>query len=171
MVGTRCPEIVIALLSNPTKSDPIGAIFATRPMRLRRRVRGEGDELANFVRQFKTRQNAIDINQGIKDGKLAGPPIRVIDGPISGVCDAASWLGCDWEASSSGITLRTIDGMRINFTAGHHTDFKRQILEVIRQGILHGLKTRVAGPCEVARPGETCMVYLMLLTCRPPWPK
>ena len=60
--GTRCPEIVIALLSNPTKSDPIGAIYATRLMRLRRRVRGERDELANFVRQFKTRPNAIDIN-------------------------------------------------------------------------------------------------------------
>ena len=79
--------------------------------------------MADFVTQFKTRQNSFDINQGIKDGKFGGPPIRKVDGPVAGVCDAASWLMGDWEVSSSGIILRTADGMGISFSSGRHADF------------------------------------------------
>ena len=137
--------MVIAILANPVNSDPIGALFATRVKHLRWLVRDSVDARANFVRQYRGRRNALDTNVDVKEGRIQGPPLRLVDGPVSGICEAAHWYMCDLEVTEGDVTFRTVDGLGLAMRNSHHTDFKRQLVEITRQGILHGLKIRVAG--------------------------
>ena len=54
--GTRCPEIVVAVLANPIRSDPIGAIFGERLCKLRTRLRSSDDRHEEFRRQLAVHQ-------------------------------------------------------------------------------------------------------------------
>ena len=82
--GTRCPEIVVAVLANSIRSDPIGAIFGERLCRLRTRLRSSDDRHEKFRRQLAVHQEAVRINKLIKLKRMQGPVIRMVNGLVSG---------------------------------------------------------------------------------------
>ena len=130
--GTRCLEIVLALLANPARDDPIGAAIATRLRNLRTRLRESPERIIEFTRQWHARANLIG-----KPKRKNGP--RHITGPIAGISEAADWYVAELRCLNGHVELVTRDGVRLNLVHQHGTIFKRTLVELTRQGILHRL--------------------------------
>ena len=67
--GTRCAEIVLALLTNPARDDPVGALFATRIRNLRVRLLSGADRIIEFTRQWKARADLKDLRKSTSPGR------------------------------------------------------------------------------------------------------
>ena len=137
--GTRCPEVVMAILANPVRSDPIGVIFGARLCKLRTRLRDSIDGYEEFRRQFSIHQETVRSNKRIKLKQVQGPAIRTVDGPISGAVGAAEWSPTTISVENEEVSFRTREGFRIKLMDNHHSNFKRQVTELVRQAILHRL--------------------------------
>ena len=82
--GTRCSEVVLSLLTKPARSDPIGALFATRIRNLRTRLQGGAERIVDFTRQWTARAD-IEEQQG-------NTKVRQVAGPVSEVEEASEWF-------------------------------------------------------------------------------
>ena len=114
----------MAILVNPTSSDPIGAIFGERLCKLRSRLRDLNGGYEEFIRHYAAHREAVRINHKIKAKQLQGPGIRQIDGPIAGAAEAAGWLMCTIAEEDDDIVFSSRDDFKVKMRRSHTTDLK-----------------------------------------------
>jgi hypothetical protein len=134
----RCPEIVVALLSNPVRSDPASAIIYRNLCDTRRLLEKSSDRYQLFC------------NTLAQTGVLPN-----VQGPAHGLVSLLHGCGCEHEITKDGIYItNTFTGVKINMQKGSRAAFARFVHRAVQRQTLEDLKVRVHAIDPEGKPGR-----------------
>jgi len=127
----RCPEVIVAILNNPVRADPVAAI-CYRGLCDARRLMSISDERYENFRNCLI--SAIDNN------------LPNIQGPANGVISLLAHCGATCEVGAEGIKItHTESGLTTNLMHGSDAVFRKSISDYASRHILASLANRVNG--------------------------
>ena len=127
----RCSEVVLGLLTDPTRIDPASAIVYNAFKHARDIVTADEDEYIDLVEAI-TYLNSTDER---------------FQGPYSALATWADMINCTWTYDSGELFLSPDDGTRpLKFRSQHRGYWKWEMTRHIRRAIMAQLAMRVCPP-------------------------
>ena len=127
----RCPEIVLGVLSDPTRTVNFSAA-ASRA----------------FIDARRTLRKCINRRQDFIEMLLMYEPGSKLNGPMHGIMEYAEQLGINFTVTDTQIWMETPIGYNIDLCTDHLSHFRHVIREVCRHALLRQLQQRLVDQDE-----------------------